>query len=115
MQNQKIAAFGSSYRGMRSLWERACSRRPKASISAFHSRRLMLLGPLAQQIKHCRVRRPFDIPPGPALGAQVAVGPDHPALADGMAGHAAHGLAFEDVEVDLLVMGLGRNRPRALR
>ena len=32
-----------------------------------------------------------------------------------MAGHAAHGLAFEDVEVDLLVMGLGRDGPCALR
>jgi hypothetical protein len=26
-QDQKIAAFGSSYRGMYSLWERACSRK----------------------------------------------------------------------------------------
>ncbi|MNF08419.1 hypothetical protein D3C80_2088430 [compost metagenome] len=75
------------------------------SVSAVHRFWLVQCSPFAQQVKHRRIRRPFDIPPRTALGAQIAIGPDHSALADGMARHSAHGLAFKDVEVDLLVMG----------
>lgn len=74
-----------------------------------------MLGPLAEQIEHRRVCRPFDVAPGTTLGAQVAVGPDQLALADGVAGDATHGLAFEDVEVHLLMVRGGRDGPRALR
>ena len=60
-----------------------------------------MLRPLAQLLEHRRIRRPFHIAPGATFGAQVAIGPDQLALVDGVARHAAHGLAFDDVEVHL--------------
>src|SRR5262249_40194026 len=54
-----------------------------------------------------REGRPRDTAPGPLLDIQLAVGPDQLALADGVAGAASDLHALEDVEINLLVMGLG--------
>ena len=85
------------------------------SVSALDCNRPAVLGAFAQQVEHRRVGRALDITAGTAFGAQVAIDPDQLAGADGVAGHATHGLAFEDVEVNLLVMGLGRDSACALR
>ena len=59
--------------------------------------------------------RAVDIAAGAAHGAQLALGIDHRALAQGRHRHPLHRHAFEDIEIHLLVMGLGRNGARRLR
>src|SRR5689334_19406105 len=56
-----------------------------------------------------------DIAACTAYGAQVAIGPDQLALGQRVAGDAFHFHAFIDVEIDVLVVSLGGDRPGALR
>ena len=51
---------------------------------------------------------------GSAFGPQVTVNPHQATLTDGMTGHTAYGLAFKDVEVDILMVGFGGNGAGAL-
>ncbi|MNL51271.1 hypothetical protein D3C87_1743580 [compost metagenome] len=51
-------------------------------------------------------RGALDVAAFALLGPQVAVGKHHAALAHGVAGDAAHGAAFKDVEVALAVLCL---------
>src|SRR5215475_2623120 len=52
---------------------------------------------------------PRNVAAGAAPGVELAVGPHDVALRDGVRGHALHRETLEDVVVDLLVMGLGRD------
>ena len=62
----------------------------------------------------CAKRRPLDVAALALHGAQVALHEHQLALAQRVGGDAAHGAAFEDVEVALAVLGLGRQGLRAL-
>src|SRR5574337_586243 len=59
--------------------------------------------------------RALDVAALAAHRAQIALRENQLALAEGVAGDAAHGAAFEDVEVALAVLGAGRQRLAALR
>src|SRR5262245_51918290 len=61
-----------------------------------------------------REGRAVDVAAGALLHVELAVRPEEIALTDGVAGHARAGEALEDVEVDLLVVGLGGDGARAL-
>src|SRR5262245_63001168 len=54
-----------------------------------------------------REGRAVDVAAGALLHVELAVCPEEIALTDGVAGHARADEALEDVEVDLLVVGLG--------
>src|SRR6185436_4207572 len=59
--------------------------------------------------------RAVDVAACPADSIELAVGPGDLSLCDSVAGNTFHLHAFEDIEVDLLMVGLGRNRARAFR
>src|SRR5688572_8722009 len=68
-----------------------------------------------ERLEHFGERRAIDVTARALDDVELAVGPHHLALADGVARDALHRHAFEDVEVDVLVMRLGRDSARACR
>src|SRR5215510_10521054 len=59
---------------------------------------------LLHRVEHRRIARPVDILAGALLHLELALLPDHLAGGDRDRVDAGHGHAFEDVEVDLLVV-----------
>src|SRR5262245_41904761 len=82
--------------------------------SATDSRRRLLARAAAEHLVHRGIGRALHVTSRAFFRAQVAIGPDHTALADGVAGYTAHGAPLEDVEVHLLVVGLRGDRAGAL-
>src|SRR5688572_21955033 len=68
---------------------------------------------LRPPLEHFGERWAVDVAARALRDVELAISPHHLALADGVAGNALHRHAFEDVEVDVLVMRLGRDRARA--